>query len=232
MCEWAGQLLRLNALEISDFRNGALFCRLFNVFFPDAIAERRIRSKKEADQDIIHNFNLLLNAFEKKKISKTIRPEAFVSKSYANDLELLQWFYGYCVHTYGTPYPIEDDYSTTTTTTNVPQPETDVEEEDVSNMREEEEEYVNEEYPEEENQEDLEEDIRDELIEHYERKIARMEKRLRHRETEKTFYFDKLRDIEILCNEYEDSVPKDLVLEILYKVDKEGSFQIPRTQEG
>ncbi|KAA0190958.1 Microtubule-associated protein RP/EB family member [Fasciolopsis buskii] len=234
---WINECLVANYGRIEDLCTGAAYCQLTDMLFPGTLVFRKVKFNTNLEHEYINNFKVLQALFKKHGVDKEVPIEKLVKGKFQDNFEFVQWFKRFFDANYdGHPYdalaarggevilgsgkapksnpaprasipskikPASNKQVVTTVRTShgPPAPNS----------------AGNHHHPAGDNTEiqALRQQC-EQLNLESNRDKAMIDGLLRERD----FYFNKLRDIEILCQENQDSLMVKDVLDILYATDE------------
>ncbi|KFM79906.1 Microtubule-associated protein RP/EB family member 1, partial [Stegodyphus mimosarum] len=243
MLNWVNECLQGNYSKIEELCTGAAYCQFMDMLFPGSISIKKVKFKTVLEHEYIQNFKLLQAAFKKVGADKHIPVDKLIKGRFQDNFEFLQWFKKFFDANYG-----GQDYnalearsgmtigggggdsrstsisnksgSTNRLTSNIsvqktiaraaPSSRSNPASQRISSQR------IT-------NRGDAH------RIEELTNQIAEMKVTVDGLERERDFYYGKLRDIEVLCQEQEMSEEKqpfiEQILEILYATEE--GFAVP-----
>ena len=95
LISWINDLLQLNYTKVEDTSNGAAFCQIIDAIHPDTVHLGRVKFDAYQAPDVINNYKVLQEAFDKNGIKQYIDVDTLVKGKYMAALELFQWIHGY-----------------------------------------------------------------------------------------------------------------------------------------
>ncbi|SPO00596.1 probable EB1-like protein [Cephalotrichum gorgonifer] len=87
---WLNQLLQLNITKVEQCGTGAALCQVFDSIYMD-LPMSRVKFNANTDYQYIQNFKVLQNCFKKHQIDKPIPVESLAKCKMQDNLEFLQW---------------------------------------------------------------------------------------------------------------------------------------------
>lgn len=216
LLNWANSTFLVSLTKVEQCSNGALYCQVIDACHPGAVAMKRVNWSAKAEHDAIPNYKVLQQAFDRSGIQKHIEVDKLIRGKYQDNLEMLQWIKSYFDSTYqGDDYnPLErrftnnlldwaktprGDSSVSSHPSHSGSTRVAVDARPMQRRVDFENQRIREEY------ERLREEQREEIVD---LKIT-----VDGLETERDFYFQKLRDIEILCQSLEAQPNPDMTVE-------------------
>ncbi|XP_050681469.1 microtubule-associated protein RP/EB family member 1 isoform X2 [Leptidea sinapis] len=243
MLAWVNDALQSNFRKIEELCTGAAYCQFMDMLFPGSVPMKRIKFKTNLEHEYIQNFKILQAGFKKMTVDKIVPIDRLVKGRFQDNFEFLQWFKKFYDANYnGSPYdPVAQREGlpmghgsagaaprSTATAKKVPsvantaarpqtigRANTGVKSPPV-NLR-------------------LNQNAKGDskVIEELNHQLNELKATIDGLEKERDFYFGKLRDIEVICQEVEENpnvpiVPK--ILDILYAT--EDGFAPPEDLDG
>lgn len=95
LLEWVNDLLKINYTKVEDMSNGAAFCQIIDAIHPGTVHMKNVKYDAVQAPDIINNYKVLQEAFDKNGIKQYIDVNTLVKGKYMASLELFQWIHGY-----------------------------------------------------------------------------------------------------------------------------------------
>lgn len=92
MIEWVNAGLSLNYTKVEHLCSGAAWCQYMDMLFPGSVPIKRIKFDAKQDYQYIDNFKILQTAFKKKGVDKVIPVERLVKGRFQDNFEFAQWF--------------------------------------------------------------------------------------------------------------------------------------------
>uniref|UniRef100_A0A670HYP6 Microtubule-associated protein RP/EB family member 3 n=1 Tax=Podarcis muralis TaxID=64176 RepID=A0A670HYP6_PODMU len=71
---------------------GAAYCQFMDMLFPGCIHLRKVKFQAKLEHEFIHNFKVLQAAFKKMGVDKIISVERLVKGKFQDNFEFIQWF--------------------------------------------------------------------------------------------------------------------------------------------
>ncbi|XP_077369777.1 microtubule-associated protein RP/EB family member 1-like isoform X2 [Festucalex cinctus] len=92
MLEWINDSLQMNLTKIEMLCSGAAYCQFMDMLFPGSLPLKRVKFGAKLEHEYIHNFKLLQIAFKKMNIDKIIPVDKLVKGKFQDNFEFVQWF--------------------------------------------------------------------------------------------------------------------------------------------
>ncbi|NWU98905.1 MARE3 protein, partial [Upupa epops] len=98
MLAWVNDSLQLNYTKIEQLCSGAAYCQFMDMLFPGCVHLRKVKFQAKLEHEYIHNFKVLQAAFKKMGVDK-VGPwqrggavERLVKGKFQDNFEFIQWF--------------------------------------------------------------------------------------------------------------------------------------------
>ncbi|XP_029902957.1 microtubule-associated protein RP/EB family member 3b isoform X2 [Myripristis murdjan] len=220
MLAWVNDSLQLTYTKIEQLCSGAAYCQFMDMLFPGCILLKKVKFNARLEHEYIHNFKVLQAAFKRMNVDKIIPVERLVKGKFQDNFEFVQWFKKFFDANYdgkeydplqtrqgqeGTPPPNPGPMRTSPTAPKtVPTPQRQVN--SAATRRN---------TPMARNGGDAE------LIE-LNQQLLDLKLTIDGLEKERDFYFGKLRDIELICQEHESENNPILskIMDVLYATEE------------
>lgn len=95
LLQWVNATFRLNLSKVEQCANGAVYCQIIDSCHPGAVAMKKVNWSARADHESIPNFKVLQQAFDRCSIPRHIEVDKLVRGKYQDNLEMLQWIKTY-----------------------------------------------------------------------------------------------------------------------------------------
>uniref|UniRef100_A0A3Q3WXE3 Microtubule-associated protein RP/EB family member 3 n=1 Tax=Mola mola TaxID=94237 RepID=A0A3Q3WXE3_MOLML len=92
MLAWVNESLQLTYTKIEQLGSGAAYCQFMNMLFPGCILLKKVKFNAKLEHEYIHNFKVLQAAFKRMNVDKIIPVERLVKGKFQDNFEFLQWF--------------------------------------------------------------------------------------------------------------------------------------------
>ncbi|KAK1218314.1 microtubule integrity protein mal3 [Marasmius sp. AFHP31] len=97
---WLNELLQINYTKVEQCGTGGAYCQILDSIYGD-IPMTRVKMNAKHEYEYIANFKVLQNVFKAKKIEKPIPVEKLVKCKMQDNLEFLQWMKRFWDQNYG-----------------------------------------------------------------------------------------------------------------------------------
>ncbi|MEQ2290341.1 Microtubule-associated protein RP/EB member 3 [Ameca splendens] len=92
MLAWVNDSLQLTYTKIEQLCSGAAYCQFMDMLFPGCILLKKVKFNAKLEHEYIHNFKVLQAAFKRMNVDKIIPVERLVKGKFQDNFEFLQWF--------------------------------------------------------------------------------------------------------------------------------------------
>ncbi|KAG5192266.1 putative microtubule associated protein EB1 [Tribonema minus] len=93
--EWLNGTLSLNLSKIEETASGCVALQLMDACYPGQVSIQKLNWSARNDYEFIQNYKLLQTAFDKFHVDKHIPVDKIVRAKYQDNLEFMQWFKRY-----------------------------------------------------------------------------------------------------------------------------------------
>ncbi|XP_026279232.1 microtubule-associated protein RP/EB family member 1 isoform X3 [Frankliniella occidentalis] len=105
MLAWVNDCLSSSFSKIEELCTGAAYCQFMDMLFPGSVPIKRVKFKTQLEHEYIQNFKLLQAAFKKMVVDKVIPVDRLIKGRFQDNFEFLQWFKKFFDANYdGMPY--------------------------------------------------------------------------------------------------------------------------------
>ncbi|KAK9534088.1 hypothetical protein VZT92_009159 [Zoarces viviparus] len=92
MLAWVNDSLHLTYTKIEQLCSGATYCQFMDMLFPGCILLKKVKFQAKLEHESIHNFKVLQAAFKRMSVDKIIPVEKLVKGKFQDNFEFVQWF--------------------------------------------------------------------------------------------------------------------------------------------
>ncbi|KAH9642497.1 hypothetical protein HF086_008907 [Spodoptera exigua] len=101
MLAWVNDCLQSNFAKIEELCTGAAYCQFMDMLFPNSVPMKRIKFKTNLEHEYIQNFKILQAGFKKMGVDKIVPIDRLVKGRFQDNFEFLQWFKKFFDANYG-----------------------------------------------------------------------------------------------------------------------------------
>ncbi|XP_076682625.1 microtubule-associated protein RP/EB family member 1 isoform X3 [Andrena cerasifolii] len=92
MLAWVNDCLQASFTKIEELCTGAVYCQFMDMLFPGSVPLKRVKFKTNLEHEYIQNFKILQSGFKKMNVDKVIPVDKLVKGRFQDNFEFLQWF--------------------------------------------------------------------------------------------------------------------------------------------
>ncbi|XP_063540660.1 microtubule-associated protein RP/EB family member 1 isoform X2 [Cydia strobilella] len=101
MLAWVNDCLQSSFAKIEELCTGAAYCQFMDMLFPGSVPMKRIKFKTNLEHEYIQNFKILQAGFKKMQVDKIVPIDKLVKGRFQDNFEFLQWFKKFFDANYG-----------------------------------------------------------------------------------------------------------------------------------
>ncbi|XP_076172393.1 microtubule-associated protein RP/EB family member 1 isoform X1 [Ptiloglossa arizonensis] len=92
MLAWVNDCLQSSFSKIEELCTGAVYCQFMDMLFPGSVPLKRVKFKTNLEHEYIQNFKILQGGFKKMNVDKIVPIDRLVKGRFQDNFEFLQWF--------------------------------------------------------------------------------------------------------------------------------------------
>ncbi|XP_029291561.1 microtubule-associated protein RP/EB family member 1 isoform X2 [Cottoperca gobio] len=92
MLVWINDSLQMNLTKIEMLCTGGAYCQFMDMLFPNSVPLKKVKFTAKLEHEYIHNFKLLQVSFKKIGADKIIPVDKLVKGKFQDNFEFVQWF--------------------------------------------------------------------------------------------------------------------------------------------
>ncbi|CAH1977547.1 unnamed protein product [Acanthoscelides obtectus] len=92
MLAWVNECLQSNFGKIEELCTGAAYCQFMDMLFPGSVQLKRVKFRTNLEHEYIQNFKILQAGFKKMNVDKIIPVDKLIKGRFQDNFEFLQWF--------------------------------------------------------------------------------------------------------------------------------------------
>ncbi|CAG9834638.1 unnamed protein product [Diabrotica balteata] len=92
MLAWVNECLQSSFAKIEELCTGAAYCQFMDMLFPGSVQLKRVKFRTNLEHEYIQNFKILQASFKKMSVDKIIPVDKLIKGRFQDNFEFLQWF--------------------------------------------------------------------------------------------------------------------------------------------
>ncbi|XP_043283789.1 microtubule-associated protein RP/EB family member 1 isoform X3 [Venturia canescens] len=92
MLAWVNDCLQSSFTKIEELCTGAVYCQFMDMLFPGSVPLKRVKFRTNLEHEYIQNFKILQGGFKKMNVDKIVPIDRLVKGRFQDNFEFLQWF--------------------------------------------------------------------------------------------------------------------------------------------
>ncbi|XP_059089479.1 microtubule-associated protein RP/EB family member 1-like isoform X2 [Tigriopus californicus] len=92
MLAWVNQSLDARFNKIEEMCTGAAYCQFMDMLFPSSIQIKKVKFRTNLEHEYIHNFKILQAGFKRMNVDKIIPVDKLIKGRFQDNFEFIQWF--------------------------------------------------------------------------------------------------------------------------------------------
>jgi len=92
LLQWIEETFQLKYVKVEEVASGAFYCQVLDYLYPGQMRMNLVNWNSKLDYDWLANFKLVQTVMSKNNISKPVPIDKLVKAKYQDNLEFLQWF--------------------------------------------------------------------------------------------------------------------------------------------
>ncbi|XP_060930972.1 microtubule-associated protein RP/EB family member 1b [Limanda limanda] len=92
MLVWINESLQMNLTKIEMLCTGGAYCQFMDMLFPNSVPLKKVKFGAKLEHEYIHNYKLLQVSFKKMGVDKIIPVDKLVKGKFQDNFEFVQWF--------------------------------------------------------------------------------------------------------------------------------------------
>ncbi|XP_031551476.1 microtubule-associated protein RP/EB family member 1-like [Actinia tenebrosa] len=101
LMQWVNDSLQLQYQKVEQMCTGAAYCQFMDMLFENCVNLKKVKFGAKQEHDYINNFKQLQLAFKKSAVDKVIPVDKLVKGRFQDNFEFLQWFKKFFDANYG-----------------------------------------------------------------------------------------------------------------------------------
>lgn len=92
MLTWINDSLQTNFTKIEQMCSGAAYCQFLDMLFENCVQMKKVKVQAKLEHEFIQNWKLLQTGFKKVGVDKTIPVDKLIKGRFQDNFEFCQWF--------------------------------------------------------------------------------------------------------------------------------------------
>ncbi|XP_069163536.1 microtubule-associated protein RP/EB family member 1 isoform X2 [Procambarus clarkii] len=101
MLNWVNDCLQSSYTKVEELCTGAAYCQFMDMLFPGSIVLKKVKFNTNLEHEYINNFKILQYAFKKLQVDKIVPVDKLIKGKFQDNFEFLQWFKKFFDANYG-----------------------------------------------------------------------------------------------------------------------------------
>jgi len=101
MLAWINDCLASKYTKIEEMCTGSAYCQFMDMLFPGSIQLKKVKFKTNLEHEYIQNFKILQSAFKKVNVDKIVPVDKLMKGRFQDNFEFVQWFKKFFDANYG-----------------------------------------------------------------------------------------------------------------------------------
>jgi len=91
LLDWVNSFLGLNYAKVEQMASGAAHCQILDAIFPGKVPLSKVQFDAKYDYEFVKNYKVLQTVFDKMNIDKRVPVQKLIKAKYQDNLEFFQW---------------------------------------------------------------------------------------------------------------------------------------------
>ncbi|XP_053310073.1 microtubule-associated protein RP/EB family member 1 [Spea bombifrons] len=92
MLAWINESLQLNLTKIEQLCSGSVYCQFMDMLFPGSVMLKKVKFQAKLEHEYIQNYKVLQAGFKRMGVDKIIPVDKLVKGKFQDNFEFIQWF--------------------------------------------------------------------------------------------------------------------------------------------
>ncbi|XP_050727442.1 microtubule-associated protein RP/EB family member 1-like isoform X2 [Eriocheir sinensis] len=101
MLNWVNDCLQSNFVKVEELCTGAAYCQFIDMLFPGTVMLKKVKFNTNLEHEYINNFKILQYAFKRLQVDKIVPVDKLIKGKFQDNFEFLQWFKKFFDANYG-----------------------------------------------------------------------------------------------------------------------------------
>jgi len=105
MLAWVNDCLSAKYVKIEELCSGSAYCQFMDMLFPGSVQLKKVKFKTQLEHEYIQNFKVLQASFKRMSVDKIVPVDRLIKGRFQDNFEFVQWFKKFFDANYdGAPY--------------------------------------------------------------------------------------------------------------------------------
>jgi len=105
MLSWVNDCLSAKYTKIEEMCSGSAYCQFMDMLFPGSVQLKKVKFKTQLEHEYIQNFKVLQASFKRMGVDKIVPVDRLIKGRFQDNFEFIQWFKKFFDANYdGAPY--------------------------------------------------------------------------------------------------------------------------------
>ncbi|KAK4309799.1 hypothetical protein Pmani_018591 [Petrolisthes manimaculis] len=101
MLNWVNDCLQSSYTKVEELCSGSAYCQFMDMLFPGCIVLKKVKFNTNLEHEYINNFKILQYSFKKLQVDKIVPVDKLIKGKFQDNFEFLQWFKKFFDANYG-----------------------------------------------------------------------------------------------------------------------------------
>lgn len=92
MLAWVNDCLQTKYSKIEEMCSGAAYCQFMDMLFPNCVQLKKVKFRTKLEHEYIQNFKVLQASFKRMQVDKIVPVDRLIKGRFQDNFEFLQWF--------------------------------------------------------------------------------------------------------------------------------------------
>ncbi|CAL4075731.1 unnamed protein product, partial [Meganyctiphanes norvegica] len=92
MLNWVNDCLQSQYGKVEELCSGSAYCQFMDMLFPEVVMLKKVKFNTNLEHEYINNFKILQAAFKKMNVDKIVPVDKLIKGKFQDNFEFLQWF--------------------------------------------------------------------------------------------------------------------------------------------
>lgn len=92
MLAWVNDCLQTKYSKIEEMCSGAGYCQFMDMLFPNCVQLKKVKFRTKLEHEYIQNFKVLQASFKRMQVDKIVPVDRLIKGRFQDNFEFLQWF--------------------------------------------------------------------------------------------------------------------------------------------